>query len=228
MNGALGGRADYTGEGITEQDAPEAPLPLVQDWLDQAIARHEERGDVPEPAALWVATVDADGMPDVRAVLMRFLDAQGPGFLTSSDSAKGLQLAANDKVAATLTWAGMFRAVRFRGRAQELPTDLVDDYFRSRPYGSRISAHASTQSAPVADRATLEQAYQECAERWPDRGRPDDVPRPTTWSGYRIVPERVEVWGGRRNRLHDRLVWERVAAGGLDDPAAWRRSRIQP
>lgn len=225
---ALGGRTDYSGEGIVEADAPDAPLPLVQAWLDAAITRQAEQGDVPEPTAISVATVDGEGMPDVRTVLMRFLDDSGPGFLTNTASAKGRQLRESDAVAAALTWPSMFRAVRFRGHAAALEHDLVADYFRSRPYGSRISAHASAQSDPVADRAALEEAYQACEQRWPDTGDPDDVPLPAHWGGYRIVAQQVEVWAGRRNRLHDRLVWTRVGPGGLGDPQAWRRGRIQP
>ena len=225
---ALGGRTDYSGEGIVEADAPDAPLPLVQAWLDAAIARQGEQGDVPEPSAISVATVDGDGMPDVRTVLLRFLDGRGPGFLTNTASAKGRQLRENDAIAVSLTWPSMYRAVRFRGYAEALEHDLVADYFRSRPYGSRISAHASAQSDPVADRAALEEAYRRCEERWPDTGDADDVPLPAHWGGYRVRAEQVEVWGGRRNRLHDRLVWTRVAPGGLDEPAAWRRGRLQP
>lgn len=224
----LSARVDYTGEGLTEADAPDAPLPLVRAWFDQAVARGAERGDVPEPAALSVATVDGDGMPDVRTVLMRLLDPSGPAFLTNLRSGKGLQLAGNPGIAASLTWPSMFRAIRFRGRAEELDRAVVADYFRSRPYGSRISAHASAQSEPVADRATLEAAYQECERRWPDHGEPDDVPVPEHWGGYRVLPDRVEAWGGRRNRLHDRIVWERTGPGGLDEAGAWRRHRLQP
>lgn len=221
-------RVDYEGEGISEDQAPEAPWPLVEAWVAAAVLRQAEQGDVPEPNALSVATVDADGVPDVRTVLMKGLDPRGPYFLTSTGSAKGVQLRANPAVAASLTWPSMFRAIRFRGRAEELSREEVTAYFRTRPWSARISAHASAQSRPAPDRASLETAYQECAERFPDTGEPDAVPVPEHWGGYRILADRVEVWGGRRDRLHDRLVWERVSAGGLDDPAAWRRSRLQP
>ena len=221
-------RVDYEGEGVSEEGAPDAPLSLVEDWLEQAAARQAERGDVPEPNALSLATVDADGAPDVRTVLLKGLDARGPYFLTNLDSAKGRQLRANPAVAASLTWPSMFRAVRFRGRVEELSREEVTAYFRTRPWAARISAHASAQSQPAPDRASLETAYQECAQRFPDTGEPDAVPVPDHWGGYRILADRVEVWGGRRDRLHDRLVWARVAPGGLDDPAAWHRSRLQP
>lgn len=221
-------RVEYQGDGLTEADCPQAPLPIALAWLEQAVARNDKRGDVPEPTALSVATVDASGMPDVRTVLMRFLDATGPAFLTNTDSAKGRQLAGNPAMAASLTWPSMFRAVRFRGYAQPLPRDLVTDYFTSRPYGSRIGAHASAQSRPATDRASLEAAYAECAQRWPDDGTPEAVPVPEHWGGYRLTVEYVELWAGRSNRLHDRFGFERVDEGGLDDPVAWRRVRLQP
>lgn len=221
-------RVDYTGEGLSEDRCPDAPLEVVREWVATAIQRHAEHGDVPEPTAMAVATVDADGLPDVRTVLMRGLDERGPAFYTNTDSAKGRQLRGNPAVAATLTWAGLHRAVRFRGLAEPLPAEEVRAYFVSRPWASRIGAHASAQSHPVAGRESLETAYRDCAERFPDTGSPDDVPVPRDWGGYRIVADRVELWAGRRSRLHDRIVWERVGPGGLDEPGAWRRVRLAP
>lgn len=221
-------RVDYDGEGLSETVAPDAPLEIVRAWVEAAVQRQADHGDVPEPTAMSVATVDADGVPDVRTVLMRGLDDRGPAFFTSTRSTKGRQLAANPGVAASLTWPAMFRAVRFRGYAELLPAEEVETYFRSRPWGARIGAHASAQSRPVPDRAALEAAYTEAAQRFPDTGSPDDVPVPDGWGGYRVVADRVELWAGRRSRLHDRLVWERVGPGGLGDPAAWRRVRLAP
>lgn len=221
-------RVDYEGEGLAEEQCPEAPLEIVRAWFEAAVARQGERGDVPEPSALSVATVDADGLPDVRTVLMKGLDGRGPYFLTNTDSAKGRQLGHSSGIAASLTWPAMFRAVRFRGTAEPLSRQEVTDYFRTRPWSSRVSAHASAQSQPVRDRAALEAAYARFEQLYPDTGEPDAVPVPDTWGGYRIVADRVELWAGRRSRLHDRIVWERVGPGGLDEPTAWRRSRLQP
>ncbi len=221
-------RVDYQGEGLSEQQAPDAPLEIVQAWLEAAVQRQGEQGDVPEPTAMSVATVDRDGLPDVRTVLLRSLDRRGPAFFTSTRSAKGRQLRDNAGLAASLTWPSMFRAVRFRGYAELLPAEDVTAYFQGRPWGARVSAHASAQSQPVPDRATLEAAYQQAAERYPDTGRPDDVPVPEGWGGYRLVADRVELWAGRPSRLHDRLVWERVAPGALDEPSAWHRVRLAP
>ncbi|MGD8200275.1 pyridoxamine 5'-phosphate oxidase [Ornithinimicrobium sp. W1679] len=221
-------RVDYEGEGLSEEVCPRAPWSIVQDWIAEAVARQGERGDVPEPLAMSVATSDPDGLPDVRTVLLRDLDRRGPAFYTCTSSAKGEQLAANPGMAVALTWPAMFRAVRMRGYAEALPREQVQNYFRSRPWGARVGAHASAQSSPVPDRAALEAAYQQSAERFPDTGSADDVPLPEGWGGYRLVADRVELWAGRRSRLHDRIVWERVGAGGLDEPAAWHRLRLQP
>jgi pyridoxamine 5'-phosphate oxidase len=225
---ALDGRIDYTGEGLAEADLAATPLEQISVWVDAAVARQAALGDVPEPMALSVATVDPSGQPDVRTVLMRMLEPRGVGFLTNLESAKGEQIRANDKVAAALVWPSMFRAVRMRGVAVPVSRERVAGYFSSRPWGSRISAWASAQSRPAASRAELERLHEEYAERFPDRGRPDDVPVPDFWGGYRVVPDEVEFWAGRRNRLHDRLVFTRVGDGTLADAHAWRVHRRQP
>lgn len=221
-------RVDYDGEGLSVDRCPVAPLPIMLSWVEAAVTRSAERGDVPEPTAMSLATADADGNPDVRTVLMRDLAPRGPSFFGGLDSAKGRQLGTRPRAAVALTWPAMFRAVRMRGTAEELSRGEVEAYFRTRPWGSRIGAHASAQSAPLADRVTLEAAYEECARRWPDTRSPEDVPVPPGWGGWRVVVDRVELWAGRRSRLHDRILWERVAPGGLDEPSAWARSRLWP
>lgn len=223
-----GDRIDYQGDGLSEADLADNPFDQVTAWVEAAGRRQQDLGDVPEPAALSVATVDEDGHPDVRTVLMRFLDPGGPGFVTNLGSTKSRHLAANPAVAASLTWPSMFRAIRFRGVAETIPAEEVTAYFRQRPWGARISAWASAQSRPVVSRAALEEAFEGYAERYPDRGQPGDVPVPPEWGAFRIVPDRVEFWGGRRNRLHDRLVFTRVGEGDLAEPAAWSVARLQP
>ena len=223
-----GERRDYEGEGLPEGDLPPAPYPLVGAWVEQAVSRDVERGDVPEPGAMSVATVDATGMPDVRTVLMRFLDARGPGFVTNLDSAKGEQLRANPGVAVALTWPSMFRAIRFRGVAELVAREEVTAYFQQRPWSSRISAWASRQSAPLPSRQQLERTFEQYAARYPDRGSPDDVPVPEHWGGVRVRAAAVEFWAGRRDRLHDRVRFVRRGAGDLADETAWTTGRLQP
>lgn len=221
-------RVDYDGDGLSEDDLLDTPLAQVRSWLDAAVERAATVGDVPEPSAISVATVDAHGLPNVRTVLLRVLDARGVGFYTGLTSAKGRELSGQPVAAVSLTWPSMFRAVRFRGRVRELGREEVAAYFRSRPWGSRISAWTSRQSEPVASRGELEAEYARLADRWPDTGSEDDVPVPDFWGGYLVTPDEVELWAGRRNRLHDRLVYTRVADGGLDDPLSWEVSRRQP
>ncbi len=219
---------DYLGDGLSEEQLAATPLEQVRRWVAAAEERQAERGDVPEPTALSVATVDAGGHPNVRTVLMRFLDERGPGFVTDLGSAKSREITATGSVAAALTWPSMYRAVRFRGRAVAIGRDEITAYFTSRPWGSRISAWASDQSQPVADRAALVAAYDRYAARYPDTGSATDVPVPDGWGGWRIDCDEIELWAGRRDRLHDRLVFVRAAAGDLDTAAAWTVLRRQP
>ena len=151
------------------------PWSVIDEWVLAAHHRALERGDVPEPAAIALATVDADGAPDVRTVLCRDVSPQGLRLFTSLVSAKAGQIAADPRVAVTWTWPSMFRALRFRGVAEELPRDQVDEYFRQRPWGARIGAHVSRQSHAMATRQELVDRQAELTTRWPDRSRPDDV-----------------------------------------------------
>ena len=171
-------RVDYSGEGLTEAELAPTPWQQARRWVDEADARAEAGDDVPEPRALSVATVDASGAPNVRTVLMRFFDERGPGFVTSRDSTKGVELANEPRVAAALVWPAMFRAVRFRGVVEEVAGEEVHAYWASRPWGSRISAWASRQSRPATGREQLEADFDRYAAQFPDHGSPDDVPVP--------------------------------------------------
>lgn len=221
-------RWDYDGEGIDEAMLPGDPWTAITGWIEAARERSLTEPDVPEPDAISVATADAQGQPHVRTVLMRYLTPHGPGFYTNLQSLKGRDLAANPRISAALTWPPMFRAIRFTGTAQELPRDVVTEYFQSRPWGSRIGAWASAQSEPVERRAVLEERTEHFAHRWPDRGQPGDVPLPDFWGGYLIRCQEIELWAGRHSRQHDRLVYVRTAPGTLADHAAWRIERRQP
>jgi pyridoxamine 5'-phosphate oxidase len=221
-------RTEYDGHGLDESAMPAAPWPTLQAWVEEAREARETRPDVPEPDALSVATADAEGHPHVRTVLLRYLAPDGIGFYTNLDSRKGRDLAENPAVAASLTWPSLFRSIRFAGHVELLSREIVTGYFQSRPWGSRVGAWASRQSHRVPSRADLEHAYTACAERWPDHGQPDDVPIPASWGGYRVVCDEVEFWGGRRSRLHDRLVYTRTGVGDLDDGTAWQLDRLYP
>lgn len=223
-----GGRVDDEGDGLVEDDVLASPYLQARAWLDDAVAASATRPDVKEPTALSVATVDADGAPNVRTVLMRFFDERGPGFVTNLESTKSRELKGDARIAAALTWPPLYRAIRFRGRAVLVGRDEVEAYFDSRPYGSRLSAWASEQSRPAADRAELERRWAEALARFPAAGDDGIVPVPDFWGGWRIVCDEVEFWAGRANRLHDRIVFTRVADGDLSVPTAWTRWRRQP
>ena len=228
-----GGQSPHEGhdnlrEGLVERDLLATPYAQVRSWVDEAVRRSRSRADVVEPLALGVATVDAEGRPNVRVVLMRYLDERGPGFVTALTSTKGREIGANPAVAATLAWPAMYRAVRFRGRAVELGRDEVEEYFDARPWESRVATWASRQSEPVASRDELEAEYARRASQFPDRGGDDDVPVPDFWGGYRIQCDEVELWAGRRDRLHDRIVYVRTGEGDLGDAGVWEVTRRQP
>ena len=214
--------------GLLEGDLAAAPLEQLARWYDEVSAS----GAVVEPNAMVVATVDAHGLPDARTVLMKGLDGRGLAFYTHHTSSKGRQLLATPAAAAVMPWHAVQRSVRVRGPVVEVPEAEVAAYFASRPWGSRIGAHASHQSQPVDGREPLETAYERAAAHWPDDGR--DVPVPGSWGGYRLRPVEVELWVGRASRLHDRLVYLPVHDTGPEDPpaldeaGAWRVVRRQP
>lgn len=154
---------------------------------------------------MQVATVGRDGRPSVRTVLLRALDERGLGFFTNLESRKSQELRADPGCAAVLVWPVLHRQVLVTGRAERIGEDEVEAYWRSRPRGSQIAAWSSRQSEVIADRAELEAAVVEHEQRFPG----EDVPLPWFWGGWRIVPETVELWSGRPNRLHDRVRWRR-------------------
>lgn len=167
------------------------------------------------PAAL--ATADATGRPSVRIVLVRGVDERGFVFHTSYRSRKARELAENPRAALCIHWPTLEEQIRVEGRVERLPADESDAYFNGRPRGSQIGAWASNQSAPLPSRETLESQYREVEQRF--EGHP--VPRPPQWGGFRLVPDSIEFWFGRPDRLHDRLLYTRQANG-------WKIERLYP
>ena len=171
-----------------------------------------------EPTAMVLATADGGGAPSARTVLLKHHDERGLVFYTNLDSRKGAEIAANPRAAAVFPWFALGRQVLVAGAVEEVDAQSADRYFARRRYGSQIGAHASRQSSVIPDRATLEAAAAEMRKRHPE-GTP--VPRPERWGGLRIVPESVEFWQGREDRLHDRLRF-RLGADG------WVLERLSP
>lgn len=188
------------------------PIGLFVEWLGDARA-HE----INDSNAMGLSTLDADGMPDSRMVLLKDVDERGFTFYSNAQSAKGRQLAGRPVAALLFHWKSLRRQVRIRGVTEPVTAAEADAYFASRARESRIGAWASDQSRPLDDRATLEAAVASQEARFAQ----GDVPRPDHWTGWRVVPTRIEFWRDRPFRLHDRLRFERSREG-------WTRTRLYP
>jgi pyridoxamine 5'-phosphate oxidase len=205
-------RRDYETRGLRKADLLDEPLAQFRRWFDEA-----RDAGLQEPNGMALATVDAAGQPAARTVLLKGVDRRGLSFFTNLDSRKARELAANPQAALLFWWSPQARQVRFEGEIEAVADADADAYFASRPRGSQIGAWASAQSTVIADRAALEAAAQACEARFGDA----PVPRPPFWGGFRLVPERVEFWQGRLNRLHDRLRYTRTGD-------AWQIERLAP
>jgi len=190
------------------------PFTLFSDWM--IAARASEPNDA---NAMSVATVDDDGMPDVRMVLLKGMDERGFTFYTHEDSAKGVQLRANGKAALCFHWKSLRRQVRVRGAVVAVKGKEADDYFASRARGSQLGAWSSDQSRRVESRAALEAKVAETQARFGD----SDIARPDFWYGWRVEPVQIEFWRDRPYRLHDRLLFSRS-----DKNQSWTRMRLFP
>jgi pyridoxamine 5'-phosphate oxidase len=206
-------RREYMRAELTEDTAGADPVRQLAAWLAEAAA-----AGVTEPNAMTLATASADGVPSARMVLLKGIDDRGLVFYTNYGSRKGEELAANPRAALVLYWAPLERQVRVEGRVEKVPREESAAYFASRPRGSRLGALASPQSAVVAGRSVLEERLAELEAAHPG----EDVPLPANWGGYLVVPETVELWQGRPNRLHDRLRYRADGRGG------WIRERLAP
>lgn len=196
--------------------------PFVQftSWLAEA-----EAAGVEEPNAMVVGTVDPDGTPSSRTVLLRGVDARGFAFYTNYDSRKGRALTAHPRATLLFPWYLLHRQVIVQGSVSRLDAAESDAYFASRPRGSQLAAIASDQSEPIGSRAELEQRVADLSAQFTARdGALIRAERPAEWGGYAVAPQRIEFWKGRTSRLHDRLVYARDA----DSPSGWRVTRLQP
>lgn len=219
MNAGKNTMSDDTMEPLTSGDPAavdftlrDDPWDLFAEWMAQASASEPE-----DPNAMALATAGSDGLPDVRMVLLKGVDPRGFVFYTNVDSAKGAELRENPQAALVLHWKSLRRQVRARGPVEPVSAQEADAYFASRHRDSRIGAHASRQSRPLLDRATLEAEVAALSARYEDK----PVPRPENWTGFRIVPSAIEFWENGPFRLHDRVRFKKAGSG-------WERSRLYP
>ncbi|KQV26629.1 MULTISPECIES: pyridoxamine 5'-phosphate oxidase [unclassified Microcella] len=214
LDDALRRHTDYGAERLEEEDVAADPIAQFTAWMAEAA----ERG-VYEPNAMVLGTIDPDGQPSIRTVLLRGVDERGFEFYTDYTSRKGRALLANPAVSVVFPWYTLHRQVIVFGEAHPVEREASEDYFARRPRGAQIAAWSSDQSQPIASREALEEKVRDTEERFRDD---ETVPRPERWGGFRIAPHRVEFWQGRTSRLHDRLVFRAAVGGG------WELERIQP
>jgi len=205
-------RQEYMRAGLSETQAEQDPFRQFERWFDDAL-----RAKLPLPNAMTLATVTAQGTPSARIVLLKGVEDGGFVFYTNYGSRKGRELQARPAACLVFQWSDLERQVRVDGAVQRVSAAASDAYYAGRPLGARLSAWASAQSEAVASRAVLEASMQDAGRRYGD-----NPPRPAHWGGYRVVPQSIEFWQGRADRLHDRLVYKRNAAAG------WTIERLAP
>ena len=206
-------RREYMSQGISVDDLDSNPFTQFERWFKQA----NESG-ITDPNAFTLATADHNGAPSARTVLLKLFDEQGFVFFTNYNSRKSKQVKENPMAAMLFAWLPLNRQVRVEGRCERISSAESLKYFATRPRGSQLGAWCSDQSEVIESRSFLEQKYREAAEKF----KSGSVPLPSFWGGFRIVPNRIEFWQGRENRLHDRIEY---LPDGSD---SWTKSRLAP
>ncbi|HRE82622.1 MAG TPA: pyridoxamine 5'-phosphate oxidase [Opitutaceae bacterium] len=207
-------RRDYSLAGLAEKDLAKDPFRQFEAWFQEA-----EAAKIPEPNAMVLATATKEGRPSTRTVLLKGLDGRGFTFFSNYESRKGRELEANAYASLTFPWIALERQVLVEGTVTKVSREESDAYFQSRPRSSQLGAWVSQQSSVVRDRTVLESSMKALEQKYAGT----DVPMPPYWGGYRLAPESVEFWQGRRSRLHDRLRFRRERSGG-----DWIVERLSP
>ncbi len=197
---------------LNESDVDPNPLKQFEAWYGEALG-----SGVPEADAMTLATATTDGAPDARVVLLKSFDDRGFVFFTNYQSRKAEELAANGRACLLFYWLPLKRQVRIEGTVEKVSAAESDDYFHTRPWGSKLGAWASDQSRVITSRENLEKRFAEFELEFAD-----NVPRPPHWGGYRLIPTAIEFWQGRDNRLHDRIRYR------LQQDKSWRIERLAP
>ena len=206
-------REDYTGHSLHRKDLDANPIAQFRHWFGQA-----QELQVVEPNALTLATVDQNGQPRQRSVLLKAYDQKGFVFFTNFESRKAQQIAGNARVSLLFPWVSIHRQVAITGQAEKIPSAESLKYFVTRPFGSRIGAWASNQSSVITSRSLLVAKLDEMKRKF----KSGDVPLPSFWGGYRVQPETIEFWQGGGNRVHDRFLYSK------DHDSSWKIDRLSP
>ncbi|MEM1252302.1 MAG: pyridoxamine 5'-phosphate oxidase [Cyanobacteria bacterium P01_H01_bin.21] len=207
-------RQEYSRDGLSREDLSSDPFSQFEHWFQQACD-----SNVPEPNAMSLATVSATGEPSQRMVLLKYFDRQGFVFFTNYESYKARQIEENSNVSLLFFWLALERQVRISGKAVKIPTAESLKYFTTRPRGSQIGAWCSQQSTAISSRKILELKLDEMKRKFHNK----EVPLPSAWGGYRVLPHRFEFWQGRPNRLHDRFLYSLT-----DTTSDWAIERLAP
>lgn len=206
-------RTEYTLAGLRRKDLLADPMQQFKRWFEQAAA-----AQLPEVNAMSIATVGTDGMPQVRTVLLKGFDVTGYVFYTNYASAKACEIEQNPQVSVLLPWLALERQVRISGAVEKVSQAESKNYFNTRPRGSQLGAWVSSQSEVIESRAVLEGLLEQTEEQF----KGSEIPLPSNWGGYRIIPKSYEYWQGRANRLHDRFKYTLIAEG------QWQINRLAP
>lgn len=206
-------REDYKFGHLLEDALPRDPMQLFHQWFGEA-----QESNILEPNAMTLATVDANGRPSARIVLLKEIRSEGFVFYTNYNSRKGIDISGNAFVSSVFLWKEIERQVRIEGKAIKLSEEASTSYYHSRPKGSQIGAWVSPQSQSISDRSVLEDEYEKLSNQYQNA---DQLPKPPNWGGYVIIPEMIEYWQGRTSRLHDRIRYKAVENG-------WAIDRLAP
>ena len=206
-------REEYTRDGLTREDLAVTPFEQFAQWFEQA-----QKATLPEPNAMSLATASKDAAPSLRTVLLKYFDTRGFVFFTNYESNKAREIAENPQVALMFFWLGLERQVIVKGTAEKVSHAESLKYFMSRPHGSQLGAWCSHQSSVISGRKLLEMQLDKMKQKF----RQGQVPLPSFWGGFRVVPQQIEFWQGRPNRLHDRFQYRR------ENEIDWRIDRLSP
>lgn len=206
-------RREYISETLDEKDIHENPFKQFEKWIEQAL-----KAELLEATAMNLATASADGLPTSRIVLLKEYDESGFVFFSNYGSRKGQQIAENPNACLLFYWVALERQVTIEGTIEKIDRKESEEYFHSRPVESQIGALASEQSTPVSSRKELEDKFEELSKKFGNK----EVPMPESWGGYRVIPQRIEFWQGRRSRMHDRIEYQKQTEGD------WKIQRLAP